>query len=547
MKKPKSEMTVRPGAYGMTRATIVSYVFIAIGASTLVAALAVLAFGSASSALANRSFGSAISESAAADTLGQRVLQDILQIAISRHGGKLSFDVHADLNDAATQLETKLTHLASLPLAPATIATLATLHDHWSPIRKSLSLLGDYPGTRDALDTVVARTLDQSPKLIGGLADVRRDLETYATAKAAAASSLGSIAFIVALIGCALGGFGVFARLRESARESKRFGAMLERMVGDLAKNTLRLTDSQAGSEIMLQTVGQGMLMLDERGIVKRPYSNELVNIFNTDDIAGRTLGDLLRPLVVERTIRDSEPFLASIFQSDVSDETIESTNVLSEIELAKRRADGTIESRFISFDFRRVREGTDIEEVFVSVTDVTDRIRLKRDLVRSERSLERQNALIKLTMHTTSGDLATFMTRAEAGLRRMNMALRAEDFALASRGRVDLLHERLASLTESITSVRLAAESIRFDFIAKLAASFEQRVADLRTIQNLDGDAFLSVVVMNVELRAELDEIGRFRDQLASVQRSKVTLATGPGISDDRSRSAFLRDEVVK
>ena len=86
MKKPKSEMTARPGAYGMTRATIVSYVFIAIGASTLVAALAVLAFGSASSALANRSFGSAISESAAADTLGQRVLQDILQIAVSRHG-----------------------------------------------------------------------------------------------------------------------------------------------------------------------------------------------------------------------------------------------------------------------------------------------------------------------------------------------------------------------------------------------------------------------------------------------------------------------------
>ena len=43
MKKPKSEITVRPGAYGMTRATIVSYVIIAIGASTLVAALAVLA------------------------------------------------------------------------------------------------------------------------------------------------------------------------------------------------------------------------------------------------------------------------------------------------------------------------------------------------------------------------------------------------------------------------------------------------------------------------------------------------------------------------
>jgi hypothetical protein len=547
MKKPKNEMTARPGAYGMTRATMVSYVIIAIGATVLVAALAALAFGSTTSALANQSFGTAISESAAADTFGQRVLQDILKISISRHGGNVAFDVHADLNDAATQLETKLTHLASLPLAPATIATLATLHDNWAPIRKSLALLGDYPSTRDALDAVVARTLDQSPKLIGGLADVRRDLETDATAKASAANSAGWIAFFVAIIGCAIAGFGVFARLRESGRESKRFGAMLERMVGDLAKSTLRLTDSQAASEIMLETVGQGMLMLDERGIVKRPYSNELVNIFNTENIAGRTISDLLRPLVVERTIRECEPFLAALFGSDVSDEAVENTNVLDEVELAKRRADGTIESRFISFAFRRVREGNDIEEVFVSVTDVTDRIRLKRELVRSERSLERQNSLIKLAMHTTSGDLATFMARAESGLRTMNEALRAEDFALASRGRVDLLHERLESLVESIISVRLAAESIHFDFIAKLAASFERRVAKVRALPTLDGDAFLSVVVMNVELRAELDEIGRFRDQLASVQRSKVTIAAGPAISEDRSRAAFLRDEVVK
>jgi hypothetical protein len=516
VKRRTTKAIARPGAYGPTAIARASTIVIFLAALVVAAAIVALSLTSGTAADSQGESFAGISESAHAATLAQRILQDVLRIANSRHRGTIAVDVHADLNDAAASLDQSLAALDESASGDAS-QELRSLRNAWSPIRKDLALLGDYPSGPRALDTVVDRTLAFSADLTAALGTVRLQFDRDDRQRRDDATFWRRLASGVALVALAVLGIAIAVRFSDAARETKRFAGMLERMVGDLAKSSLRLAGDRQEHDIIMDAAGHGMFVLGRDLRVKPPFARELGAMFGVDDVAGKYVRELLVPFVSERNLAKIDAYLAGLFDIAVSDETLALEHPLRELEIATTAGEG-YGARYLDFTFRRTVEDDEVSSVFVSVDDVSERVRLARDLQQSERRRERQQALLLLTSTHPSDRIARFVAEADAECRRMGEALRPEDMALASRGHIEILRDRLGTLALAIDRLQKLAHAIGYGYLFDLAQSFEKRVLDVRRATYIDGDAFLAIVVMNAEIRAELDELCDFQRRFAKV-----------------------------
>jgi chemotaxis protein histidine kinase CheA len=169
------------------------------------------------------------------------------------------------------------------------------------------------------------------------------------------------------------------------------------------------------------------------------------------------------------------------------------------------------------------------ISSVFVAVTDVTERVQLERQLRESEQKKERQFELLLGILHVDPRALEDFLATAQAQLRDMNDALRAQDFATSSSGQMELLRQRLDTVFRCVHNIKGNAALLKLDYFVKTAEQFESKIAELKSRAALGGDDFLAVVISQSALRSDVEELQELRDKLIGMRgNSTVPMATG-------------------
>ncbi|GAC1441736.1 MAG: hypothetical protein NVS4B5_18010 [Vulcanimicrobiaceae bacterium] len=312
--------------------------------------------------------------------------------------------------------------------------------------------------------------------------------------------------------------YAVRERLNENSVRSNRFDPILERMVADLAKTTVRVSDAKRATESMIESAASGMLALDRSLAIGPTYSREVETLLRTKSIAGRPLLEVLRPLVVGRSVDIVAAMLRKLYDDSVADADLAAANVLDEIEVVQSTG-GEVESRFISFRFERVRVAGAIADVFVFIDDVTDRVRMTNDLAQARQRRDRQHAMLQLTLNTPEDRFAAFATRARSNLKLMATILRPEDYALVLRGLTDELRDRFTRLVRATRDLRLACEDVSYAYFADLASGLERRALDAQALRDIDGDTFLSIVALQGDLRKEFDDTLAFRAELGAIR----------------------------
>jgi PAS domain-containing protein len=507
---PVVRTIARPGTYGFVTIERLSTIAILVSALCCVGSIVSLGLTSTTIARSQNAAYTNINESERAAELSQRVIADVLGIASSHHDGTTAIDIHADLNFAATSLDASLAKLDETAPIPAK-SRLDHLRSAWSPIRRKLAVIGNAPGGRGGLDRIVDRTLGFSAGLGQNLALAHTELALRDAASEERTKFWRDVAATIGLASLAILAIGIAIRFGYTAYETKRFAAMLERIVGDLAKSSLRLTRLRRRHEIIMEAAGNGMFVLGRDLRVKPPFARELCAIFHVEDVAGRSVHDLLAPYTGDRELAEIDGFLSLLFRGDISDEELDDHHPLREFEIPAPMKEAT-GVRYLSFIFRRMRESSEIVSVFVSVNDVTERVRLAHELQISERKRDRQQAMLELTSNLSSERLSAFAIDAHAISQRMDAALRPEDMALAARGYVEILRERLGSLALAAERLKRLTHAVGYQYLFELANTFEKRVTELRRATYIDGDAFLAIVAAQTDLREEIDRFAEFR-----------------------------------
>ena len=505
---------VRPGSYGLTPVAKASNILITVSLLAIFGALGVLLTSANTSAARQTTSFDGIANSARASTLAQRVMQDVLRIALSRHGGSTANDAHADLNDASNDLDRTIAALAASTPAGPLASRLETLRTAWSPIRKELALMGDYPAKRDSLDAIVDATLAFGTQLSESLGAARNEFTMLdAQDQASSFGSRRTIAIVAVSAALALI-IGLIIRFGDASRENKRFGSMLERMVADLAKSSLRMYGGRDGNRILLDAADDGMFVLDPQLRVREPISRRLQDIFRTSDIEGKLFRDLMLPLVSEALLGPLLDAARDIFADEARPHS--STGVtFRELEVDRSFA-GESRLQYLDLNLRPICEDDRVVSVFASFDDVSERVRMARDLRESERNRERQQAFIEVTSRLTASELDHFITEARGCTSQMEIALQPEDFRFVERGHPTILRDKLDRVVAANDAFIELAAAKRVPYLSTLASAYGEKLEAFRISTLSDSDMYLRIMVTQAELRAEIEQLASFRSQFA-------------------------------
>ncbi len=348
---------------------------------------------------------------------------------------------------------------------------------------------------------VVARK--QGPLLTGALAKVSSDLEAESTRL----SSYLRLLMLTALVGAVALGSGLVYFLVARARQAAL------------------LADAQRQTHDILQTVKEGLFLLDARGQIGTTHSGSMQRLFKQDNIAGLSFEQLLQPLVPPKTLQTALRFVEVLWSERTKENLVRSINPLQEVEVSFDTGGGQ-ETRWLEFDFHRVKSDGKLINLLVSVNDVTQRVRLARELAESREKAQSQVDTLLGVLHVNPQQLRSFLSDSDAAMKMVNAMLREparEESAF---------RRKLDSIFRQIHSIKGEAAALGLGTVESRAHEFEDALKEAREKTTLSGGDFLPLVVKLDDLFTHLGSIGDLVSRLAQLNYGAA------GAADDQPES---------
>ncbi len=359
---------------------------------------------------------------------------------------------------------------------------------------------------RDAADAVHAAHA-VAPFLDHELAEIARTLQVDNTEAAA------NLRYVM-LAGVGLASLMTVIVLASSASRRKH-----ERLAREARQQTADI----------LRTVSEGLFLLDEQSCIGAAHSAALNKLFRRDDLAGLSFESLLRDLVPERTLLTAMKFVKVLWNERTKENLVRSINPLNEVEVHFRNADGSDEVQYFEFDFHQVRNDSKITHVLVSVTDITARMALARELKDSQEKSQAQLDTLLGILHVDPAQLASFLDDSDASMKMINLVLKEPAREEAT------FRKKLDTIFRQVHSVKGEAAGLGLASIESRAHSFEEDLRTLREKSGLSGTEFLPLVIKLDDLFTHLQSIRALVAKLSKLRVSadEITEPAQGGIED--------------
>ena len=262
----------------------------------------------------------------------------------------------------------------------------------------------------------------------------------------------------------------------------------------------------------ILETVNAGLFLLDKNGVLGSEISAATQLLFRTESFENRKLEDLLRPIVADRTLKTAIDFVALLWGNRVNENLIRDLNPLSEVEVHFSSAGGGFDNRFLAFDFSRVSIDGVPSKILVTVTDITERVVLAKELEESRAESQVQIDLFVGLLHVDPVLLTSFLNDSDVAMEQVNQTLKkpARDEA-AFRSKLD-------DIFRQVHKVKGEAAALGLSTIEDKAHSFEDALQRLRERANLTGNDFLPLALKLDDLLSHLASVRELIDRLADL-----------------------------
>jgi signal transduction histidine kinase len=396
----------------------------------------------------------------------------------------------------------------------------------WVPlharIARSLHDISDAP----VLDAAVQTALAVSPQMADLMDGLSVDMSRNASVGTAGLANARNVLVGLAVLTFLTVVFILFAGVSAGQKQLAVYAESLVKRNEEAESGARQLAEAKAGADLIMDTVNQGLFLIDAKYKIQGQYSRELEQVFRLPELAGYNFLNILQRLLTERMFNTSRDYLALLFDKGKKERTVLKVNPLAEIEINFADPEGGFLSKYLSFSFRRIVENGEITRIFVAVSDVTERVQLERQLRESEQRKERQFEFLLGVLHVEPKQLDDFLKTAREQIAIMNDTLRAQDFAMAGMGQMELLRQRLDVVYRSVHNVKGNAAMLKLQYFQKFCDQFEDKILDLKNRSALGGDDFLSVVIAQSELRQDLDELQELRDKFVGAGRMNAVMS---------------------
>jgi two-component system chemotaxis sensor kinase CheA len=296
--------------------------------------------------------------------------------------------------------------------------------------------------------------------------------------------------------------------------------AALAGLVGYLSlargKQAAAAAAARQQTEDILSTVREGLFLLDSDLKIGTIHSDATAQLFQRESVAGITFEDLLRDLVTPKTLAIATKFVKVLWSERTKENLIRSINPLNEVELlVGEKGSKDAETRYLEFNFHRVRREGAITHVLVAVADVTARVALAAQLKGAQDSAQNQMDAFLSILHVDPTQLSSFLDDSDVAFKMINATLRdpARDSATFRR--------KIDGLFRQIHSIKGEAAAIGLGSMESRAHALENDLAALRDRTDLTGDDFLPLLTKFDDLVSHSHSVRDMVTKLASFRES--------------------------
>jgi signal transduction histidine kinase len=403
----------------------------------------------------------------------------------------------------------------------------------WMPLQARLQDVSARTPPTAELRATIEATLVRHPTLVQLMHELAARAEISAAGLIRAAEGPRTLFIAVDSIALVmLPGFFIWSRMRRLRQHTETTLANLKVVHERLETQASELASAKHETDLIMDTVQEGLLLLDDTFTIGVHHSKALNAILRQEQLAGMNLLNLLQRVLSEKMFNVTKDYFALLFDPRRKERAVLQVNPLKDIEVSFSNGKGGFDNRYLGFNFRRIVEDKKVVRLFVTVRDVTQQVELERKLIESEKNKQRQLEILFGILHIDPSELETFCKLVETELNMINKTLRAEDFAGATGQRIAALRERLNAVFRSVHNVKGNACYLRLDYFQRAAEAFESKISELIERPVLGGDDFLAIVVAQAGMRADLADLNELRKKLSAMRQAGTAHAGLPEVS---------------
>lgn len=381
--------------------------------------------------------------------------------------------------------------------------------DLFQPMRSALfinalvcGVLGTYMVFRGALNKkpgarILLATLGAF--LITGTNDV---LLALGVIKSMAVIFAGVAAFVAAMLYVACTRFA--NTFIENKRLLKDVQALNDNLEGLVAERTQQLREKTQDIHSMLQNMPQGVLTITANNAIHPEYSAYLETIFETNQIAGKNVMELVfaGTSLGSDALSQVEAAAASCIGEDRMNFEFNSHLLVAEFD--KTLPDGRVKSLALSWS--PICDGNDtVEKLMLCVRDVTELKRLESEASAQKRELEIIGEILAVSQEKFHDFIDSSMKFAEENKRLIEQA------GGMSLDTVNLLFRNMHTIKGNARTYGLL-------YVTNLVHEAEQAYDELRKNTHAEWDA-PALLGQLAEVQAMLDEYARINDHVLGRQ----------------------------
>lgn len=360
-------------------------------------------------------------------------------------------------------------------------AELAQISQTWTPIEREVAplLLAAHLNS-EAVSSAVSKAATRNNRLTQLADDLGQSLEELAQQKTATLRQIQILAISLAFLNFCFIVFKFIARLSASDRAAAQARQENERILG---------------------SVREGLFLLTQERTVGSQRSNSLDKLFGDRLKTGDNFHQVLSRICTLESAEAAENYIDVLFNRKIKQALLEQLNPLKEIELlehsAKRKG-----ATFVSFEFDQIRENDEVVALLVSVFDVSDEVRLERELATAESRAKGEIDLLLGVLDQNPDTVADFLLASRNSLQQINHEL--QDIQPGRQSYPQLVNR----IARTLHGLKGEAGTLGCHTISQEIHDFEELLTPLRGRANIQGDDLIPVAVVLSRLLAEIAKV---------------------------------------
>ena len=304
--------------------------------------------------------------------------------------------------------------------------------------------------------------------------------------------------------------------LLESHNEVLEAKKEMEIIFEELQRSHTEILDAKNETDIIFQNVEEGLFLLNSDGKIGSQYSASLKQMFNVDDLQHHDFLELLKDKIDTKTAASTEEYLELMFKKDIEETMLNELNPLTDVEFSFSNNMGVwTHSSYYSFKFKRIiEENGDIEELIVTVVDVTDEKKLKDQLEETEINQKRQMDWLLSILHVEPELLQDFIESAQSELDFMETTLKSSRKASEYRS-------VLKKVYRSVHLVKGNASLLDLKYFINFSKVLEDKITKIESNEKISGMDFLALVMDIDEGKNVLHELTDVIKRIGKIQEN--------------------------